>query len=197
MRSPQGIQMCLDFIKNKIKDEGGDENEYIILRTQLATIALFIFAIFTVFSTSYLLLIAVILLFALNVYSVERQLKVSRDKRAYEYFFLGLNVLGLVLVVFNFTVPGFQPLFAVSYLGVFFLFLLGFHFVFRRNFTYGKTLIADDKWAVVQVHYDICSGVKNGFYAVRSKKGIKKGKEVKISVKGFLGERRMPWKIIE
>ncbi|MCD6414083.1 MAG: DUF2101 family protein [Candidatus Diapherotrites archaeon] len=187
--------MGFNFFRDRIKEQGGSEAEYIILRTQLATLTLFIFAIFTVFSQSYILLSAVVLLFLLNVYSVIKQLK-TRDKRAYEYFFIGLNVLGVLLAAFNFVFPGFHPIYALAYLGIFFIFLIVFHVFFKRNFTYGEVLVSDGEWAVVKAHYDLCSGVKNGFYAVRSKKGIKKGKEVKISVKGFLGERRMPWKVI-
>lgn len=175
---------------------GGGYHEYVIFKMQIGTILLFVLSVLIFFGLSSLMFGAVLLLFLLNFYSIFKQLKGIRHHYAYKYFFGGLNVLGLVMGASNFFIHGFNIIFALSFLSVFALFLLVFHLRFRKNFVFGKVLVSNGEWAAVRVQYDICSGVRNGFYAVRSKKGLKKGDEVKIELTHRLGERKMPWKVI-
>lgn len=158
------------------------------------------FSVFLLFSRSlelFLLIFGVVvLLFSLNVYSVFK-LKGIRDHGAYTYFFVGLNLFGLAMAVSNLFLRGFDALFALSFLFALGLFLLFFQFKFRRNHAFGEVLLADKDWAVVKMPYDLCSGTRNGFYAVRSRNGVKKGDEVRVELTHSLGERRMPWRIIK
>jgi uncharacterized membrane protein len=187
------------FLRGRLEKAGGGYHEYVILRTQFGTLALFVFAVFMAFSASLLsfalLLVVTLLLLLLNFYSAFRQLRGIRSHRAYKYFFGGLNVFGALLAFSNFMLTGFEPVFALAFLAALALFLIGFQVGFRRNFVFGEVLLADQDWAVVHIQYDICSGTKNGYYAVRGRKGIKRGDEVKIDIAHALGERRTPWRI--
>ena len=185
------------FLKKRMEKTGGGYTEYITLRTQLGTVALFAFSVFLLFSFSLFLLVTVLLLFFLNFYSVFKKSEGIKDIRAYQYFFGGLNLFGLALAGSTVLFEGFEPMFSIPFLLVLALFLFGFYIKFRKNFVFGEVLLADEDWAVVRIPYDLCSGTKSGFYAVRSKKGLKKGDEVKIEVAHAIGERRMPWRVID
>ena len=186
-------------MRGRLEKAGGGYHEYVILRTQLGTLALFVFAVFIAFSSSILssalILIVVLLLFLLNFYSAFRQLRGIRNHRAYQYFFGGLNVFAVVMAFSNLVLTSFEPVFALSFLIALALFLAGFHIGFRKSFVFGEVLLADQDWAVVRIPYDICSGTRNGFYAVRCRKGVKRGDEIKIEVAHAIGERRMPWRV--
>lgn len=184
------------FLKKRFDRTGGGVNEYLIFRTQLASIALFVFSLFLFFHFSVFLLAVIFVLFFLNLYTVFKKLQV-RNLRAYQYLFGGINVFGLVLAISHFFVRSFNPVFSGVFIFVLLAFLVFFYLFFKKNFVFGSVLLADGDWAVVKVPFDICSGVRNGFYAVRSKSGVKKGDEVKIETAGSFGERRLPWRIID
>jgi uncharacterized membrane protein len=189
------------FLRARLEKAGGGYNEYVVLRTQLGTVALFVFSVFLLFSRSLelfaLLFGVVLLLFSLNVYSVFKLLKGIRNPAACQYFFGGLNLFGLAMALSNIVVQGFNPVFALSFLVALGLFLLFFQVKFRKNHAFGEVLLADKDWAVVKIPYDLCSGTRNGFYAVRSRKGVKRGDDVKVEISHSIGERRMPWRITE
>ncbi|MCD4739726.1 DUF2101 family protein [archaeon] len=185
------------FLRERFERSGGSFNEYVIFRVQIGTILLFVFSLLWFFGFSWIALVGAGFFFLLNFYSVFFQLKNVRNHFAYKYFFGGLNLFGLVLAVANFFLNGFDLNFSLLYLFALGFFLVVFQFKVKKNYVFGEVLASNSDWAAVQIPFDLCSGIKNGFYAVKSMSGVKKGDQVKIAVAHGLGERRRPWRIIK
>lgn len=182
------------FLHNYLEKTGGGYNEYLIFRMQLATIFTYIIALLAAIRFHWILLAVVAILFLLNLYTLFYEMRKIRDSSAYIYFFGGLNILAFLLALSKFFIRGLDFNFIFGYLILFIIFLVGYFFKFSRDYTYGKVILADEEWAAVQIPFDICSGIRNGYYVVKSHKGIKPGKDVKIELAKTFFERR-PWRI--
>ena len=185
------------FLRNYLKKGGGGFHEYMMLRLQATTLALYVIALLMVIYFSYLFYVLVALLAILNFYGIFAELEKKRDHYAVSFLFSSLTVLAVILVLARDMVLAFDMTFLIIYFALFFLVYGIFHFKFRRNFTYGEVLVADDEWAVVKVPYDLCAGVRNGYYAVKVR-GHKprKHEDVKISLTASITEGTKPFKII-
>jgi len=169
--------------------------EYVMLKVQLAIVALFITAaIYIVLlpARDVVFLAALLALSAYAIYLVPTQLKraFGRDYPAYRSF-VGMCVAiawVFVLVLRHFPVRFslesphlalIPPLFTMGFV---FLAFLSFRLRYSRSFTYGTVEGVQGRRAAVRVGYDICSNVKSGLYFVESFVKVKKGDLVKISV---------------
>jgi uncharacterized membrane protein len=185
----------LDFLRERIERKGGKRIDFLVFLLQLGTLGLFVLAVVSsVFFHPAVLVLATVF-FILNLYTVFVPLKKVRNHNAYAYFFGGLNLFGAGLAFSRLVVQGFDFLFAGFFILTFIVFLIGFRVFYRKKSVFGTVLAQDGEWAVVQVSFDLCSGVNTGFYAVKTSKKLKKGREVKMSVKRPFGERAFPWKV--
>jgi len=178
-----------------MRKKGGKRVDLLVFLLQLGTLALFIFAVVLSLYFHPVLVVVAVALFALNSFTLLKKLRKVRNRNAYLYFFGGLNLLGITLVSSKFMVKGFNIVFILGFIIIFAAFLVAFQVFFRKNHVFGTVLAQDGEWAVVQVSFDLCSGVGTGFYAVKTRKKLKKGEEVKMSVERPFGERAFPWRI--
>ena len=170
------------------KRTGGGDHEVRIWRSQISIILLYVSALSVSFFKSELLLAPVAL------FSLVALLGFMKYDTAEKYFFGGLVLLGLALSTTTFIFAGFSFMIMTAYVAAFAAFFAVFYIFFRREYIEGTVEAFSGKWAVLHVHYDLRSGVRQGWYAVRSKRKLRKGQKVKAVVKGVMGER-VPWEI--
>jgi len=169
--------------------------EYVMLKVQLAVIALFVTAvIYLVFLRSETL-IFIPLLLAFSAYLAylgtdELKRAFGADYPAYRGFVAICIAIAWVFVIalrhspieisiasiYTAVIP---PFFAILFVALAFM---AFRFKYGRNFTYGRIAEVQGRRAVVKVGYDIRSNVKAGLYTVESFAKVKKGDSVKLSV---------------
>ncbi len=169
--------------------------EYIMLKVQLAIIAMFVTAVaYLVFlQTLPFIFIPLTLAFsAYLIYIAATQLRVAfeRDYPAYRSFVaMSIAIAWVFIIVLRYSAMTFSletiqlaiipPLAAIGFVVVAFG---TFRLKYGRNFTYGRVEGIYGRRAVVRVGYDICSNVKAGLYPVESFIKVRRGDIVKISV---------------
>jgi uncharacterized membrane protein len=189
-----------ELLRSYFEKSGGGYKEYVLLQLQISTIFLFLGALLSSFLGSFYLnpaLYAIMAALALfNIHALAT--KVERGERTiYAYFFGSLTVLSVALAVSGSFVQRFSVIYVLAFLVLFAFLLIIFKVAFSRAFAVGEVLAASEDWAAVHMHYDLATGVKNGFYAVRVSKGkYKKGDRVRVRVISYWGDVR-PWEIIE
>lgn len=170
-------------------------SEYVMLKAQLAIIAMFVVAaVYALLqpASELVFFAALLVLSAYAVYLIPTQLKraFGRDYPAYRAF-----VLMCVAIVWVFVISLRYVSVGVSYesfyitlvppaivIGFVLLAFLGFRLKYGRDYTYGVVEDARRGRAVVRVAYDICSNVKHGLYMVDSLAKVRKGDLVKVKV---------------
>ena len=169
--------------------------EYVMLKVQLAILALFVGAVIYIALLPAEIFIFIPLLLTISTYLVylaATQLRraFERDYPAYRSFVAMCVAIAWVFVLalrhspIEFSLETIHlalipPLIAI--VSVFVAFA-AFRLKYGRNFTYGRVEEARGRRAVVRVSYDICSNVKSGLYAVESFAKIRRGDLVKLSV---------------
>ncbi|MDI6884102.1 MAG: DUF2101 family protein [Hadesarchaea archaeon] len=169
--------------------------EYVMLKVQLAVIALFVTAVvYLVFLRAETFIFVPLLLAfsACLVYLAATQLRraFGRDYPAYRSFVAMCIAIAWVFVLAlrysptTFSLEAIHlalipPLVAIGFVAVAFA---TFRLKYGRNFTYGRVEKVLGRRAAVRVSYDICSNVKAGLYMVESFAKVKQGEEVKLSV---------------
>jgi len=169
--------------------------EYVMLKVQIAIVALFIAAAIYVVLLPTREVIFLAALLVLSGYAV--YLALTQLKRAFKLdypacrSFVALCVA--IVWVFTLTLRYFPARFSfespylafVPALAVICFVLLafaGFRLKYGRDYTYGVVEGVGRGRAVVRVSYDICSNVKHGSYVVESLIKVKKGDTVKVKV---------------
>ena len=180
--------------------------EYVMLKVQLAIMALFVAAVvYLVFLPGENLVFMALLLVpsAYLAYLAGTQLRraFARDYPAYRSFVAMCIAIAWVFVLLlkfspiTFSMETLQlamisPLLAVGFVAVAFG---AFRFKYGRNYTYGLVEEARGRHAVVRVSYDIRSNVKADLYTVDNFANVKRGDVVKVSVErpmlGLRGSR--------
>lgn len=178
----------MKFLSKYVKQTGGGKHEIRIWRSQIGVLLLYVSALSIAFFKQELLFAAVALFALISVLGFDKY------NNSEKYFFGGLAILGVLLSATSFFFSQFNFLLLVAYTIVFAAFFVGFYIFFRRDWVEGTVEAYSGKWAVVHVPYDIQSGVRQGWYAVRTKRKLRSGQKVKARVKGILGER-VPWEI--
>ena len=169
--------------------------EYVILKVQIAIVALFLAAVIfaVVPNTSQTIFIPIILaLCAYALYLVPTQLKRAfrRDYPAYRSFVLMCICIAWAFVfAFRYFPIGLLPetpyAAALPALAVVVLVLaafMGFRFKYGRDYTYGVVESVKGSRAMVRIGYDLRSNVKHGLYLIESLVAVKKGDVVKVGV---------------
>ena len=169
--------------------------EYVMLKTQLTILLLFVAAVIYIALFPAEIIIFIPLLLALSAYLIylaATQLRraFERDYPAYRSFvamcvaIVWVFVLALRHSPIEFSLEAIHlalipPLVAIVFVFVAFA---AFRLKYGRSFTYGMVEEVRGRRAVVRVSYDICSNVKSGLYFVESFAKIRKGDQVKLSV---------------
>jgi uncharacterized membrane protein len=169
---------------------GGGDHEIRIWRSQLSIILLYIVALSVSFFKNEFLAVFVVL------FALIPLLGFTKFNTAEKYFFGGLVLLGVALSTTGFLFANFNFALLVAYIVAFAVFFTIFYFKFKHEFVEGVVEAYSGKWVVLHVHYDLQSGVHQGWYAVRTKHKLRKGQKVKARVKSVMGER-VPWEIIK
>lgn len=184
--------------------------EYVMLKVQLAVVALFMTAVIYLVFLRAETLIFIPLLLAVSahlVYLAATQLRraFKRDFPAYRsfvamciaiawVFVLALRYSPIELSLESIYLSIIPPVTAIVFVVVAFA---AFRLKYGRNFTYGRVEQAMGRRAVARVGYDICSNVKADLYTLESFVKVKKGDLVKISVeRPMLGLRGAKVKVI-
>jgi len=170
-------------------------SEYIMLKAQLAIIAMFVVAaIYALLQPARELVFfaALLVLSAYSVYLTLTQLKraFERDYPAYRTFILMCVAIVWVFVIsLRYASVGFSyesfylalvpPAIVIGFV---LLAFLGFRLKYGRDYTYGVVEDAGRGRAVVRIAYDLCSNVKHGSYVVDSLVKVKRGDLVKVKV---------------
>lgn len=169
--------------------------EYVMLKVQMAVLALFVSAVIYLVFLRAETLIFIPLLFAFSAYlaylaATELKRAFVQDHPAYRSFVAMCLAIVWVFVIalrhspveislesiYAALVP---PMFAIVFVAVAFM---AFRFKYGRNFTYGRVEEVQERRAVVKVGYDIRSNVKAGLYTVESFVKVKRGDPVKLGV---------------
>ncbi len=169
--------------------------EYVMLKVQLAILALFVTAVVYMVFLPAETLIFIPLLLAFSTYLVylaATQLRhaFERDYPAYRSFVGMCIAIAWVFVLalrhspIEFSLESIYlslipPLAAIGFV---FIAFLTFRLKYGRNFTYGRVEQVQGRRAAVRVGYDICSNVKAGLYTVESFVKVKQGDQVRLSV---------------
>ncbi len=169
--------------------------EYIMLKVQLAILALFVTAVVYIVFLPAETLIFIPLLLAFSTYLVylaATQLRhaFKRDYPAYRSFVAMCIAIAWVFVLalrhssLEFSLESIYlalipPLTAIGFV---FIAFVTFRLKYGRNFTYGRVEQVQGRRAAVRVGYDICSNVKAGLYTVESFTKIRRGDQVRLSV---------------
>ncbi len=184
--------------------------EYVMLKVQLAVIALFVTTvIYLVFlPAETLILIPLLLAFsAYPVYLAVTQLRSAfkRDYPAYRSFVAMCLTIAWVFVIalrhspieFSLESIYLTLIPVVAALGFTLIAFVAFRLKYGRNFTYGRVEQVQGRLAAVRVGYDICSNVKAGLYTVESFTKVRRGDQVRLGVeRPMLGLRGSKVKLI-
>jgi len=170
-------------------------SEYVMLKAQLAIIAMFVVAAVYALLQPARELVFFAALLALSAYAVclvPTQLKSAfeRDYPAYRTFVLMCVAIVWVFVIslrylsVEFSYESFYLTLVPPAIVIGFVLLafLGFRLKYGRDYTYGVVEDAGRGRAVVRVAYDLCSNVKHGSYVVESLVKVRKGDLVKVKV---------------
>jgi uncharacterized membrane protein len=170
-------------------------SEYVMLKAQIAIVALFVVAaIYVVLlpAREVIFLAALLVLSAYALYLALTQLKRAfrRDYPAYRSFvFMCVAIvwvftltLGYLPIKFSFESLGLAFVPALVVIGFVLVTFVGFRLRYGRDYTYGVVEGVGRGRAVVRVSYDICSNVTHGSYVVESLVKVKKGDTVKVKV---------------
>jgi uncharacterized membrane protein len=169
--------------------------EYVMLKAQLAILALFMTAVIYIALLRAEIFIFIPLLLAFSAYLVYLSLTqlrraFKRDYPAYRSFVAMCVAIAWVFVLalrhspIEFSLEAIHlalipPLVAIVFVFVAFA---AFRLKYGRNFTYGRVEEVRGRRAVVRVGYDICSNVKAGLYTAESFIKVRRGDWVKLSV---------------
>ncbi len=178
--------IAMSFLSKHIKQTGGGKHEMRIWRSQIGIMLLYVSALGIAFFKQELMFAAV------AVFAIVSVLGFTEYNNSEKYFFGGLAILGVLLSGTSFFFSQFSFPLLVAYVVVFSAFFAVFYLFFRRDWVEGTVEAFSGKWAVVHVPYDIRSGVRQGWYAVRTKRKLRSGQKVKAKVRGVLGDR-VPW----
>jgi uncharacterized membrane protein len=166
--------------------------EYIMLKAQLAILALFAVSV-TYIALARAQIVFLVLISAFSAYAVYlalTQLKraFKRDYPAYRGFVIMCVCIAWAFVLALGYLPNrFGSIYTVTVpalIAVLFALLAftAFRLKYGRNYTYGVVQDVSGDKAMVMVGYDLRSNVKSGIYTVDSFAKVEKGNAVKLSV---------------
>ena len=166
--------------------------EYIMLKAQIAIVALFAVSV-TFIALARAQIIFFVLIFAFSAYAIYlalTQLKraFKRDYPAYRSFvIMCIGIAWAFVLALGYLPSKFESPYTVTVpalIAVFFALLafIAFRLKYGRNYTYGVVQDVSMGRAMVKVGYDLRSNVKSGIYTVDSFAEIEKGNLVKLSV---------------
>ena len=178
----------MKFIKKHIEKSGGGDHELAVLVSQVGVVLLFASALAVSFLRNELFLIPV------AIFAIASLWHFMGFNSAERFFFGGLTILGVELAAARFLSPRFDFALLAVYVFVFTAFFAVFMLLFHRDWTEAVVEMEAGGWAVLRTQYDLQSGVRQGWHAVRSERKLRKGQKVKAKVKGMFGER-VPWEI--
>lgn len=164
--------------------------DYIVLKTQVATLIFSISAVIFVFGflSTRVLAFLFIVFGAYSLYLTLVQLKehFSDDYPAYRAFFLSYLAISALLVAVKLVKPTmniFFPYFHFLLLSM--IFIAGVSFLFKRKYsrkyTFGRVIKGGD-FITVRVNYDLRSSTKRGVYTFENKAKAKEGDIIKLLV---------------
>lgn len=169
--------------------------EYVILKTQIVILALFLTNVFytVLLPSESLLFLAMLSICSLYlIYQTKTQLKPAfkQDYPAYQSFVaicIAINwALPLLLKLLPAIFPRESNLSAILptflAIGLVVIAFAAFRLKYGRNFTYGSVEKSRGRVVLVRVGYDIRSNVGPGIYSVKSLLKVKRGDVVKLSV---------------
>ena len=173
--------------------------EYVMLKVQLAIVALFVTAVVYLVFLQAQTLIFIPLLLAFSAYLIylaatDLRRAFGREYPAYRSFVgMCISIAWVFVFALQRSPAGFSletiylslipPLAAIIFVVVAFAV---FRLKYGRNFTYGRVEGVQGRRAAVRVGYDIRSNVKSGLYFVESFVKVRKGDLVKISVERLM-----------
>ena len=175
------------MLKEYLVKKVGTEKSYLFMKMQFAIILSIVIAVLYSFFKELLILQvlpAAILLLSFN----ELYKKYTKDFWA---SFVIFSVLFIVIIATPFylqtiAIRAGEPLMLLKYL-IYLAFALVILLLLSRIFSikkevYGRVVLADNKTAVLEVDFDLLSGIKAGKYVVENN-GAKKGDWARASVK--------------
>jgi uncharacterized membrane protein len=178
----------MKFLKKHIEKSGGGDHELAILVSQVGVVLLYASALAVSFLRNELLLAPVALFAVVSLWYF------TRFNTAERFFFGGLTLLGVALAAARFVSPRFDFALLAAYVFVFTAFFALFMLLFHRDWTEAVVEMESGGWAVLRTSYDLQSGVRQGWHAVRTERKLRRSQKVKAKVKGMFGER-VPWEI--
>lgn len=180
----------------------GSEKGYLFLLMQLALIAGLLISIFAVFirENSYMFL-QVIPIFMLVLSLTKFNKKFRSEFTTYAAFFIVFFFLVTIApFALRILTISTNPLEMIKYslylvLAVLIVYVIFKLYLSRKTVT-GVVLMADRGEVVVQVDFDLLSGIRAGKYVVETKgRKLRKGQTVKVLIKGGLFTRPTPYKL--
>lgn len=168
--------------------------DYVVLKTQVATLIFLISAVVFVFgmlSARVLIILFIVFgTYSLHLTLVQLKEYFSDDYPAYRSFFLSYIAISILLVVVKSVKPVtnvFFPSFHLLLLSMISVFVVSIHFKqkYGRNYTFGRVIKGGNN-ITVKVNYDLCSSVKPGAYTFENKTNAKEGDTVKLLVESSM-----------
>jgi uncharacterized membrane protein len=178
--------MIFQFLEKNV--EGFSRKTFAVLLMQLLLIAMAAMLFFRGY-IDFVIFIAIelcLLLVYAELLFIELRKTLAEGFWKYVLFFAGIAAIIQIAWVVDFMALDGGTLQRFVYvLVVFVVFVVGFRFVFGRNYTTGKVLIADGDMAVVETEFDLLSFTSAGKYIVENT-SAKRGQKVKVEIKGIL-----------
>lgn len=192
----------MNIFKRYYKKEYGSIKGYLFLVMQVSIIIAVLISIYAVFvkDYSYLILEVIpILILSSALYELKKNFK--KDLVPYTIlfgFFMIVSIIApLVLDYFIVIMDPIQSMRNTLYIAVIILIAyIVFRFGFSRKVVEGKVLMSEKGSAVVNTDFDLLAGVKAGRYVVDTKKRLRKGQKVKLSVKRSFFKAPKPVSIV-
>lgn len=192
----------MNIFKRYYEKEYGSIKGYLFLVMQVSIIIAVLISIYAVFvkDYSYLILEVIpILILSSALYELKKNFR--KDLVPYTIlfgFFIIVSIIApLVLDYFIVIMDPIQSMRNTLYIAVIILIAyIVFRFGFSRKVMEGKVLMSEKGSAVVNTDFDLLAGVKAGRYVVDTKKRLRKGQKVKLSVKRSFFKAPKPVSIV-
>jgi uncharacterized membrane protein len=168
---------------------------------QIAVILAILISMIAAIYNNYTLLIAEILPIAMLSYGLIRMKK--KFKKDYMQSAILFGVLFGIALFGPFVLRqaiAADPFGSINYILYVVLAFLALFIILKsfasQNMMAGKVLLADKSWAVVQLDFDLVTGIRAGKYVVKNK-GAKKGQKVKVKIKKGIFRKTEPIEVIK
>jgi len=191
----------LNFIEKYYKKQYGSIKGYLYMKMQVAVILAILISMITTIYNNYIYLIAEIVPIAMLSYGLIRLKK--KFKKDFMQSAILFGVLFAIALVGPFVLRqaiASDPFGSINYILYIVLAFLALFIILKsfasQNMMTGKVLLADKSMAVVQLDFDLVSGIKAGKYVVKNR-GAKKGQKVKVKIKKGILRKTEPVEVIK